>query len=54
MLPGWPFEFIFAQIQGHEVNERIPRFSNVDTIGYAPDIPLWMVAVSTAFCCYFR
>ena len=46
---GLGIEFIFAQIRGHEVNEGFLVSGILIPLIVPPDIPLWMVAVATAF-----
>lgn len=46
---GLGIEFIFAQVRGHEVNEGFLVSGILIPLIVPPDIPLWMVAVATAF-----
>ncbi len=46
---GLGLEFIFAQVRGHEVNEGFLVSGILIPLIVPPDIPLWMVAVATAF-----
>ncbi|MCD4746304.1 MAG: NADH:ubiquinone reductase (Na(+)-transporting) subunit B [Bacteroidales bacterium] len=46
---GLGIEFLFAQIRGHEVNEGFLVTGMLIPLILPPDIPLWMVAVATAF-----
>ncbi|MBP7850439.1 MAG: NADH:ubiquinone reductase (Na(+)-transporting) subunit B [Lentimicrobiaceae bacterium] len=46
---GLGIEFAFAQIRGHEVNEGFLVSGMLIPLVLPPDIPLWMVAVATAF-----
>jgi len=46
-------EFAFAQIKGHEVNEGVLVTGFLIPLIMPPTIPLWMVAVSTAFAIIF-
>lgn len=46
---GLGIEFIFAQVRKHEVNEGFLVSGMLIPMVMPPDIPLWMVAVSTAF-----
>jgi Na+-transporting NADH:ubiquinone oxidoreductase subunit B len=46
---GLGIEFIFAQSRGHEVNEGFLVSGMLIPLLVPPDIPLWMVAVATAF-----
>ncbi len=46
---GLGIEFIFAQIRGHEVNEGYLVTGLLIPLVMPIDVPLWMVAVSTAF-----
>lgn len=46
---GLGIEFIFAQHRGHEVNEGFLVSGMLIPLVLPPDIPLWMVAVATAF-----
>jgi Na+-transporting NADH:ubiquinone oxidoreductase subunit B len=46
---GLGIEFVFAQIRGHEVNEGFLVSGMLIPLILPPDIPLWMVAVATAF-----
>jgi Na+-transporting NADH:ubiquinone oxidoreductase subunit B len=46
---GLGIEFIFAQIRGHEVNEGFLVSGILIPLVVPVDIPLWMLAVATAF-----
>ncbi len=46
---GLGIEFIFAQYRHHEVNEGFLVSGMLIPLVLPPDIPLWMVAVATAF-----
>ncbi len=46
---GLGIEIIFAQKRGHEVNEGFFVSGMLIPLTLPPDIPLWMVAVATAF-----
>ncbi|MBN1183745.1 MAG: NADH:ubiquinone reductase (Na(+)-transporting) subunit B [Bacteroidales bacterium] len=46
---GLGIEFIFAQIRGHEVNEGFLVTGILIPMVMPVDIPLWMVAIATAF-----
>lgn len=46
---GLGLEFLFAQIRGHEVNEGMLVTGMLIPIIVPADIPLWMVALATAF-----
>ncbi len=46
---GLGIEFIFAQVRGHEVNEGFLVSGILIPLIVPPDIPLWMVAIATAF-----
>ncbi len=46
---GLGIEFIFAQVRGHEVNEGFLVSGMLIPLVMPPDVPLWMVAVATAF-----
>lgn len=46
---GLGIEIIFAQKRGHEVNEGFFVSGMLIPLVLPPDIPLWMVAVATAF-----
>jgi Na+-transporting NADH:ubiquinone oxidoreductase subunit B len=48
-VTGLGIEFIFAQIRGHEVNEGFLVSGMLIPLVMPVDVPLWMVAVSTAF-----
>ncbi len=52
-VTGLGIEFIFAQYRGHEVNEGFLVTGMLIPLVMPPDIPLWMVAVSTAFAVIF-
>lgn len=46
---GLGIEFIFAQYRGHEVNEGFLVSGFLIPLICPPDVPLWMLAVATAF-----
>jgi len=46
---GLGIEFIFAQIRGHEINEGFLVSGILIPLIVPIDVPLWMLAVSTAF-----
>jgi Na+-transporting NADH:ubiquinone oxidoreductase subunit B len=46
---GLGIEFAFAQSRGHEVNEGFLVSGMLIPLVMPPDVPLWMVAISTAF-----
>ncbi|MCM1169659.1 MAG: NADH:ubiquinone reductase (Na(+)-transporting) subunit B [Bacteroides sp.] len=46
---GLGIEFIFAQVRGHEVNEGFLVSGFLIPLICPPDVPLWMIAVATAF-----
>ena len=48
-VTGLGIEFAFAQIRGHEVNEGFLVSGMLIPLVLPVDIPLWMVAVATAF-----
>lgn len=48
-VTGLGIEFAFAQIRGHEVNEGVLVSGMLIPLIMPPDVPLWMVSVSTAF-----
>jgi Na+-transporting NADH:ubiquinone oxidoreductase subunit B len=48
-VTGLGIEFAFAQFRGHEVNEGFLVSGMLIPLVVPPDIPLWMVAVATAF-----
>jgi len=48
-VTGLALEFFFAQIRGHEVNEGFLVSGMLIPLVMPADVPLWMVAVSTAF-----
>lgn len=48
-VTGLAIEFAFAQIRGHEVNEGFLVSGMLIPLVLPVDIPLWMVAVATAF-----
>ena len=52
-VTGLAIEFAFAQIRGHEVNEGFLVSGMLIPLVMPPDVPLWMVAVSTAFAVIF-
>lgn len=52
-VTGLAIEFFFAQKRGHEVNEGFLVTGMLIPLVMPPDVPLWMVAVSTAFAVIF-
>lgn len=50
---GLGIEFAFAQARGHEVNEGFLVSGMLIPLIMPPDVPLWMVAVATAFAVIF-
>ncbi len=50
---GLGIEFIFAQVRNHEVNEGFLVSGMLIPLVMPPDVPLWMVAVATAFAVIF-
>ncbi len=46
---GLGIEFIFAQVRGHQVNEGFLVSGLLIPMICPPDVPLWMLAVATAF-----
>jgi Na+-transporting NADH:ubiquinone oxidoreductase subunit B len=46
---GLGIEFAFAQSRGHEVNEGFLVSGMLIPLVMPPDVPLWMVAIATAF-----
>jgi Na+-transporting NADH:ubiquinone oxidoreductase subunit B len=52
-VTGLGIEFAFAQARGHEVNEGFLVTGMLIPLILPPDIPLWMVAVATAFAVIF-
>lgn len=48
-VSGLAVEFIFAQLRGHEVNEGFLVTGMLIPLIVPVDVPLWMVAVATAF-----
>jgi Na+-transporting NADH:ubiquinone oxidoreductase subunit B len=48
-ITGLAIEFAFAQSRGHEVNEGFLVTGMLIPLVMPPDVPLWMVAVATAF-----
>jgi Na+-transporting NADH:ubiquinone oxidoreductase subunit B len=48
-VTGLSIEFIFAQFRGHEVNEGFLVTGMLIPLILPADIPLWMVALATAF-----
>ena len=48
-VTGLAIEFIFAQVRGHEVNEGFLVSGMLIPLIMPVDVPLWMVAISTAF-----
>ncbi len=52
-VTGLAIEFGFAQARGHEVNEGFLVTGMLIPLIMPPDVPLWMVALSTAFAVIF-
>ncbi len=52
-VTGLGIEFAFAQARGHEVNEGFLVTGMLIPLIMPPDVPLWMVAVATAFAVIF-
>lgn len=52
-ITGLGIEFLFAQLRGHQVNEGFLVSGMLIPMVMPPDVPLWMVAVSTAFAVIF-
>jgi len=52
-VTGLAIEFGFAQARGHEVNEGFLVTGMLIPLIMPPDVPLWMVALSTAFAVVF-
>jgi Na+-transporting NADH:ubiquinone oxidoreductase subunit B len=52
-VTGLGIEFIFAQIKGHEVNEGFLVSGMLIPLIMPVDVPLWMVALATAFAVIF-
>jgi Na+-transporting NADH:ubiquinone oxidoreductase subunit B len=50
---GLGIEFAFAQFRGHEVNEGFLVTGMLIPLVLPPDLPLWMVALATAFAVIF-
>lgn len=48
-IVGLTIEFIFAEVRHHEVNEGYFVTGFLIPLVLPPDIPLWMVAIATAF-----
>jgi Na+-transporting NADH:ubiquinone oxidoreductase subunit B len=48
-VTGLGIEFVFAQIRGHEINEGFLVSGMLIPLVMPVDVPLWMVAVATAF-----
>lgn len=48
-VTGLTIEFVFAQVRGHEINEGFLVTGMLIPLVMPVDVPLWMVAVSTAF-----
>jgi Na+-transporting NADH:ubiquinone oxidoreductase subunit B len=48
-ITGLAIEFAFAQVRGHEVNEGFLVSGMLIPLILPVDVPLWMVAVATAF-----
>lgn len=48
-VTGLAIEFFFAQIRGHEINEGFLVSGMLIPLVLPPTIPLWMVALATAF-----
>ena len=52
-IAGLGIEFLFAQLRGHQVNEGFLVSAMLIPLVMPPDVPLWMVAVSTIFAVIF-
>lgn len=52
-VTGLGIEFIFAQVKGHEVNEGFLVSGMLIPLVMPVDVPLWMVALATAFAVVF-
>jgi Na+-transporting NADH:ubiquinone oxidoreductase subunit B len=52
-VTGLGIEFIFAQVKGHEVNEGFLVTGMLIPLIMPVDVPLWMVALATAFAVIF-
>jgi len=52
-VAGLGVEFTFAQLRGHSINEGFLVSGMLIPLVVPPDIPLWMVAVATAFAVIF-
>jgi Na+-transporting NADH:ubiquinone oxidoreductase subunit B len=52
-VAGLGTEFVFAQVRGHEVAEGFLVSGMLIPLIMPPDVPLWMVAVSTVFAVIF-
>jgi Na+-transporting NADH:ubiquinone oxidoreductase subunit B len=52
-VTGLGIEFIFAQVKGHEVNEGFLVSGMLIPLVMPVDVPLWMVAIATAFAVVF-
>ncbi|HON18635.1 MAG TPA: NADH:ubiquinone reductase (Na(+)-transporting) subunit B [Salinivirgaceae bacterium] len=52
-VSGLAVEFTFAQLRGHSVNEGFLVSGMLIPLVMPPDVPLWMVAVSTIFAVVF-
>ena len=52
-VTGLGIEFIFAQFKGHEVNEGFLVSGMLIPLVMPVDVPLWMVAIATAFAVVF-
>jgi Na+-transporting NADH:ubiquinone oxidoreductase subunit B len=52
-VTGLGIEFIFAQVKGHEVNEGFLVSGMLIPLIMPVDVPLWMVALATAFAVVF-
>ncbi|TSA27254.1 MAG: NADH:ubiquinone reductase (Na(+)-transporting) subunit B [Bacteroidetes bacterium] len=52
-VTGLAIEFGFAQARGHEVNEGFLVTGMLIPLIMPPDVPLWMVALATAFAVVF-
>ncbi|MDD2563300.1 MAG: NADH:ubiquinone reductase (Na(+)-transporting) subunit B [Salinivirgaceae bacterium] len=50
---GLGVEFLFAQLRGHQVNEGFLVSAMLIPLVMPPDVPLWMVAISTVFAVIF-
>lgn len=51
---GLGIEFAVAQMKGHEINEGFLVSGLLIPMIMPVEAPLWMVALSTRFCCHYR